>query len=121
MPRHWYLDINRLLCRFEVPESLPDLPLSGAQRRNILLSVKEALHNIVKHAEASEVDLTLSVQPDLLRIIIQDNGSGIDLHHLRTGGNGVRNIRRRMEAVGGSVDFKTNAGTIVTLSLPVSL
>ncbi len=116
-----YLDINRLLCRFEVPESLPDLPLSGAQRRNVLLSVKEALHNIVKHAEASEVDLTLSVQPDLLRIIIQDNGSGIDLHHLRTGGNGVRNIRRRMEAVGGSVDFKTNAGTIVTLSLPVSL
>ena len=60
-----YLEPTSIHYTFELPESLPDIPLSVEVRRNIYLVVREALHNVVKHSGATEVVINLTPQPPL--------------------------------------------------------
>ncbi|MBK8566131.1 MAG: hypothetical protein IPN76_23010 [Saprospiraceae bacterium] len=116
-----YLDVNGIQCSFQLPETIPAIELSGAQRRNILLAFKESLHNAVKHAQATAVSIRLQTDSVHFILSIHDNGRGIDLGKLRAGGNGVRNIAKRMEAIGGSAEFQVDNGTVVLLKMPISL
>jgi signal transduction histidine kinase len=92
-------------------------------RHDLFLVVKEALNNVLKHAAASELRLEVSVHGDLVRIMIEDNGCGFDAASGRPGrkGNGLDNMRRRMESCGGdlAVDSAHGRGTRITLSVPV--
>jgi signal transduction histidine kinase len=96
-----YLDGNALRFELLAPEELPEVTLSAQQRRNMLLVVKEALHNIVKHAHATEVLIAISCAEGLT-ISIVDNGNGLPRHADLGVGNGIRNMARRMEIVGGT-------------------
>ena len=113
-----YLSNNDLLCKVNLPDEIPHHIIKGETRRNIYLSVKECLHNIVKHAEATEVHITISLHKHV-DILIHDNGKGIDWENLRPFSNGMMNIRKRMRDAGGSVDFKNENGTTVALSIPL--
>ncbi|MFI5132338.1 MAG: two-component regulator propeller domain-containing protein, partial [Chitinophagales bacterium] len=113
-----YLSNNDLLCKVNLPDEIPHHIIKGETRRNIYLSVKECLHNIVKHAEATEVHITISLH-NHVDILIHDNGKGIDWENLRPFSNGMMNIRKRMRDAGGSVDFRNEDGTIVALSIPL--
>lgn len=97
-----YLDENELAFDLLVPDDIPETLLSAQQRRNVLLVVKEALHNIVKHAGASEVRIAIGCQVESLTISIIDNGSGLPRNADLGVGNGLRNMARRMEVLGGS-------------------
>lgn len=103
---------------FEAPEDLPDIRLSGEQRRNLYLTMKEALHNTIKHAEASRVAIEFRVE-DTIKVVIRDNGMGIRADELRRFGNGLRNMRQRMEAIGGSFTISGTDGTTVELCCPL--
>ncbi len=72
-----YLLAAGLPCRLDLPDSLEDVPLSSAQRHHLFLTVKEALHNIVKHAHATEARLSVRIHQRLLTIRVEDNGRGI--------------------------------------------
>jgi signal transduction histidine kinase len=96
-----YLDGNALRFELLAPEEVPEVMLSAQQRRNMLLVVKEALHNIVKHAHATEVLIVISCAEGLT-ISIVDNGNGLPRHADLGVGNGIRNMARRMEIVGGT-------------------
>ena len=61
-----YLDDNDLLGEINIPFDLPDVMLNGKMRHNIMLIVKESLHNIVKHAQASKVCLDLKINISVL-------------------------------------------------------
>jgi signal transduction histidine kinase len=113
-----FLENHGLAYHFEVPDPVPAVHLRGEQRRNIFLVIKEALHNVVKHARATEVDIRFSFN-GALSVIIQDNGRGIEAGNLRRFGNGLRNMRQRMEAVGGSFAMTTDQGTTITLGCPL--
>lgn len=52
-----YFDSTSVAVKVYIPENIPEISVDGKARRNILLCIKEALHNILKHAEASEVDI----------------------------------------------------------------
>ncbi len=100
------------------PEEIPAIPIRGEQRRNIYLASKEALHNIIKHAHATQVRLNISVN-GTLDIEIADNGKGIN-DSKNKWGNGLRNMEARMQQSGGSFNFSSaNPGTLVKLSLPL--
>jgi signal transduction histidine kinase len=89
-------------------------------RRNIFLSVKECLHNIVKHSGATKV--CFSVQLDeTIQIIIHDNGKGIDWNNRRAFSNGIENINKRMKEINGEVSFENEQGTKVSLTIPFIL
>jgi signal transduction histidine kinase/ligand-binding sensor domain-containing protein len=113
-----YLSENNITCTATIPDNLPDVFVSGEFRRNIFLSVKEVLHNIIKHAGATEVTLSIVVAQDLL-VTIQDNGKGFDPAHTRPFSNGLTNINIRIKNIGGTVTIQQQAGTRVQLTAPL--
>ena len=79
---------------------------SGEMRRNIFLSVKEALHNSSEDTPGRPaVDITITISKDLC-ILIHDNGKGINLENIRKYGNGLNNITKRMAEIGGFAGLK---------------
>ncbi|MEZ4739734.1 MAG: tetratricopeptide repeat protein [Flavobacteriales bacterium] len=100
-----YLDENGLRTIVEASGPWPDQELSTADRRNIFLVVKEALHNIVKHAQASTVQLTFLWDRGL-HVRVADDGSGLPRNAHLGIGNGLRNMQKRVEMVGGTIKFE---------------
>lgn len=99
------------------PETMNDLPLSGEQRRNIYLVIKEALHNIVKHANATDVSINLRVVEHYLTVFIRDNGKGFN--QPSAFGNGLKNMQHRIETIGGTFNISSDNGTIIELMCPL--
>jgi len=85
------------------------------------MAVREAIHNVVKHARSTEVRLRIAFEASTLRISIHDDGCGFDLA-ARPPGNGLGNLQRRLEDIGGSftIESRLGAGTTVFLRLPVA-
>jgi len=110
-----YFEDSGVHCRISIPENLPNIVVSGEIRRNVFLVVKEALNNVLKHSQATEVSITLERMPDGLRLFIQDNGKGIDFDKLRQFGNGLKNMKKRMDDIGISFSIENKNGTLITL------
>jgi signal transduction histidine kinase len=68
------------------------------------------LHNILKHAHASEVAISVRRQDDRFEFCIQDNGTGFNPAQIRPG-NGLRNLRKRTAEIGGQVEITSGPGT----------
>ncbi|MBN8641501.1 MAG: hypothetical protein J0L86_06770 [Flavobacteriales bacterium] len=115
-----YCGNNKLSVHFDYPETLLQSELSGEKRRNIFLSIKEVLHNIVKHAKASEVTVQV-IQSDKVHIIITDNGIGITTSKSQkpSSGNGQKNISERMKLVNATFSIEENNGTKIHFILPI--
>lgn len=104
------------------PAQVPEVIIRGEQRRNIYMTVKEALHNALKYAQATEVRLTIELTGNALSISVTDNGRGFDGTVVPGHGNGLRNMKRRMEEIGGTFVITSGAGgTEVTLQCPLQL
>ncbi|MBI4325134.1 MAG: hypothetical protein HY674_07700, partial [Chloroflexi bacterium] len=112
----------RVRCWHEVPTGVPELALKVGFRHSLLLAVKEALNNVVKHAGATEVWLRVAVEPNRLKIGIEDNGRGFVVHETRASGNGLRNIRERLAELGGQavISSTPGQGAQVTLIAPLN-
>ena len=115
-----YLANHDIPCEANTPMHLPGSFIPGEIRRNIFLAVKECLHNIVKHANASQVYFSVELNGKI-RIIIHDNGKGIDWNNQRPYSNGLQNIQKRLAEIKGEVDFVNENGTKVLLEVPLSL
>ena len=96
------------------------LPFSMEQRRNVYLVYKESLHNIVKHAQASGVEVRIFRQASELHIRITDNGQGFE-PTLNGNGNGLTNFQKRASEGGYSVTVcsEPGRGTSVEMRIPV--
>ena len=90
------------------PPRLPAKQLPGNTRRMIFLAYKEALHNILKHAQATRVYIEFALAHQHLDIRIHDNGHGFDPAAAGDAGNGLINMRKRMEDIGG--EFRIESG-----------
>jgi ligand-binding sensor domain-containing protein/signal transduction histidine kinase len=108
-------------CRQQISVNMPDRALPGELRHHIFFAVKEALANVLKHSNASEVWLRVTIRGSLLRIGIFDNGRGFPAARAAAGRNGLENIRRRMEAAGGRFMLRTrpNQGTQIIFRIPL--
>ncbi len=115
-----YLANHGIQCKANTPLHLPGTFIPGEVRRNTFLSVKECLHNIVKHANSSRVEFSVQLNRGI-EIIIHDNGKGIDLNNQRLNSNGLENIRKRMKEMNGQAQFINEQGTKVTLYIPMSV
>jgi signal transduction histidine kinase len=89
-----------LKCRLSIPDLPHEVPVSSSIRHNLAMTVKEAIHNTIKHAEATEVQVTVQYGNALLVIDVKDDGKGFD-PTARRQGNGLANMERRMTAAGG--------------------
>jgi len=116
-----YLRRSGIRCWMEMPEQLPDVPLSSEVRHNLFLTVKEALHNTVKHAEATAVRLRLEASSTTLSISISDDGKGFSMEKASAFGNGLHNMRKRLESIGGKFDMTSEPGkgTRIRMEIPL--
>jgi signal transduction histidine kinase/ligand-binding sensor domain-containing protein len=105
----------------DLPGDVPSLPLPANTRHHLLLVVKEALHNAVKHSNGTKIHLAIRFQDGKLTVVIDDDGVGFSTSSSRIGSNGLTNMCDRMEALGGSIDFQTSPenGGRVLLNLPL--
>ncbi|MGH7973378.1 MAG: sensor histidine kinase, partial [Limisphaerales bacterium] len=95
--------------RLKVADLPSDVPLSSQLRHNLILAVKEAVHNVIKHARASELSVSVDWDGQILTIGVEDNGCGVD--PAKTGsGNGLANMQRRLESSGGSFSLRSTPG-----------
>lgn len=102
---------------FQIPSYIPARILTGEQRRNIYLVMKEAIHNIIKHAAAGQVNITFQFD-NSIRIKIEDNGKGFDADKYNGFGNGLKNMEQRMKGIGGSFCLQHEKGITVSLTIP---
>jgi len=90
----------------------------------LLRAAQEALHNIHKHAQATQVQLTLSYMGDIVILDVQDDGVGLDeaAPSLFSGGFGLQAMRERVEACGGTLTLESDSGegTTVVITIPLS-
>jgi signal transduction histidine kinase len=89
-------------------------------RRDLVLMFKEALHNVVRHAQATEAEIVLAQQNGSLHLTVRDNGRGFDPAAPHSGGIGLANLQRRVAKHGGTVQLASAPahGTTLTLTLP---
>lgn len=106
--------------KLHLPEQIPDQELNGEFRHNILLVAKEALHNVVKHAEASQVLVSVEIDQQF-HMEISDNGKGFDRELVNQKGYGLNSMQKRVKAIGGEICWKHNSPTGTRLLVRVPL
>jgi signal transduction histidine kinase len=111
---------TNISCRFKVPMSLPAVTVEGRVRHDLLMAVKEALNNIVRHADATEAEFRMAVADGTLQIEIADNGKGF-AGGSEKDGHGLKNLPARLREIGGdcAVDSRVDGGTTVKIYLPL--
>ena len=82
---------------------------------------QEALTNTIRHAQASEVSVVLSLAQQRLQLSVEDNGQGFDVAHEKKGHLGLVGMRERAELIGGEclVESSLGQGTTVYVRLPL--
>ncbi len=94
----------------------PNKKLSVAVRRNLYLIFKEAINNIVKHSDATSVEVKLLNIKNTFQMFIRDNGQGFDPNSVKQG-NGIKNMKLRAERVNADLTIHTQKGVEVTLTM----
>lgn len=117
-----FLAMAGLRYRLEVPSQLPSIPISPELRHNVFLAAKESVNNVVKHSHATAAWLRLRLEADRFTLEIEDNGTGLPTGADQKGRNGLRNMRKRLEEIGGAFGIAPGqeGGTRVSLTAPLA-
>ncbi|MDI9308865.1 MAG: histidine kinase [Limnohabitans sp.] len=94
-----FLSKTGIKCTFQTSITENNTLLENETRRNLFLCIKEALNNIYKHSQATEVNIVFILEKDSFQIHILDNGIGISEN---PNGNGLKNMQDRMQTIGGA-------------------
>jgi len=93
-----------------------EIPLTPAQESVVALVVREAVTNVVRHAGARNCLLRLQPVNGSCQLEIHDDGRGGSMVE----GNGLRGMRERIEALGGTVERDTRTGTRLRIEFPLA-
>lgn len=113
-------DKAQMRRRLRLAELPRGVQVSSHVRHNVVMAVKEAVHNIIKHAKASEVSMFVDWRDWTLTIRVQDDGCGFESNGSASG-NGLANMRRRLQQLGGSCAIGRNESQGTTVTLQVRL
>ncbi len=111
-----YFGRTNILFNKQVNINNPETNITTEIRRNILLVIKEACNNIVKHSQASVVNFVATEENNLFIIKISDNGVGIK--ESRKEGYGLTTMKSRTQNIGGNLEmFSSETGTHINISI----
>ena len=111
---------SQLRCRFYLSDLPKNPQVSSQTRHNFSMVVKEAVHNVIKHARASEVVVRVEFIGEILHISVSDNGCGFRISE-QTSGNGLNNMKRRLEDIGGTCFIESEPGKGTTIHLRLTM
>lgn len=103
-----FLEDAGIECNIHFPDQVPDKIISTEFRRNVFLILKEALNNMVKHANATKAEIIIKISANFFSLRIEDNGRGMHDMTKSSFGNGLSNMKKRAEESGGTFEFKNN-------------
>lgn len=122
-----FLDNANIKCHANTID-VPAVPLTSEFRRNVFLTIKEALNNVVKYASTDKVEIKMEIKlPEngnpnaLLLIHIIDFGKGFQNQKLNETTNGLYNMKERMEGISGKFEVDLTKGVHIKLTAPLLL
>jgi signal transduction histidine kinase len=113
-------DQAQFRCRFYVVDLPDEVQVSSQTRHNISMAVQEAVHNVIKHAGAAEITITIEFTNNLLAITVHDDGRGFKLTDHPVG-NGLINIKQRLNDIGGGCVIESQPGKGTTIQMSVKI
>jgi ligand-binding sensor domain-containing protein/two-component sensor histidine kinase len=119
------LDAQEISYRFNSLENLKDVSVGSDVRREAYMIFKECVNNAVKHSGAKKIDFRINLENEFLVIEISDDGRGFDTEEAENldslGGNGLINMRRRADNLGGTflIDSAPGKGTRAVIRIPI--
>jgi signal transduction histidine kinase len=116
-----FLGLANITWVLEGPFEADHYVVDSRHRHQLFLAFKEALTNVVRHAEATEVRLNIQMKQKQIRLTISDNGQGWANGEQIEGMDGVTNMRTRLQKLGGrfEISSKAGAGTVVRFDVPL--
>jgi PAS domain S-box-containing protein len=110
---------TQIPCLVQVPDNLPSLP--DATAIGLFRILQESLTNVMRHAEAHTVELSLTLNDGVLCMRIADDGKGFDLRAERPASFGLVGMRERVLIMGGQLHLDTLPGEGTTLRIHIPL
>ncbi len=83
--------------------------------------IQELISNILKHANATKIDIHLTQQANQLTLIIEDNGKGFDTQNSASFGIGIANVKQRVAGIGGEITFDSHIGKGCSVIIEINL
>ncbi|HEX7654457.1 MAG TPA: RICIN domain-containing protein, partial [Verrucomicrobiae bacterium] len=114
-----FLAKTSITCRIETPRTYPAKVVSAEVRNHFFSAAKEALNNAVRHGHPTTITLRLAATEEYFEGVIQDDGCGFE-PATAVPGNGLQNLRSRMQQVGGTCHLESapQQGTSIRLRVP---
>jgi signal transduction histidine kinase len=116
-----FLEGTGISASFESIENFPSIELSAELRRNIFLVMKEIVNNAVKHSHASNFNLKLDFCDGKFLLSLSDNGTGFSSEQKSKFGNGLTNMKKRIEDIGGIISIESSASTGTMIQIEVAI
>jgi two-component system sensor histidine kinase DesK len=111
------LDAAGVVLHYESPSDATSVPLAAYEETVLSLAVREAVTNIVRHAQATRCTMRLSTTPDGYRaLLVEDDGK----HRITREGNGLRGMRERVLGLGGRLSIRSEQGTALLVEIPLA-
>lgn len=104
-----YLDGISMEPHFDFPLQVPVRIIDPELKRNIFLVLKESLNNAVKYAKSKDIWVSFQTDGQTFQLVVRDNGVGFNLQEIAPdgGGNGLLNMKTRMEQLGCALSIKS--------------
>jgi signal transduction histidine kinase len=110
-------DNSSIQLEVDFPFQMEEFTLSPHSRKNIFLAVKESLNNSLKYSQASSLKIAYYMLHSKHIIVIEDNGIGFNLAHVRKFGNGIHNIQKRLKDIDGEAQIWSEEGNGTRIQL----
>lgn len=120
-----FLKDSGVALELDIPMRFGAIPITSELRHELLLCAKESLRNVVTHANARSVKLSIEYKAPMLSLHIHDDGRGMspksESGPRQKGGNGLNNLKERTSKLGGEllIESQPGKGTHVTIQLPI--
>ncbi|WP_243405414.1 sensor histidine kinase [Solimicrobium silvestre] len=108
-------------ANIQLSTQIQTLPLTAATENVLALTLREAVTNIVRHANATHCEIKLELEMDFIVLQIQDNGVGVKNVAAIQQGNGLIGMHERVNATGGRLALKVNNGLALQLFIPMGV
>lgn len=106
---HRQLEYSGIAYKIILPENGDQVVMTGQQRRNILLLIKEMVNNAIKHSKAKNIAVKADVVNNGISFCVQDDGTGFDTEKNHQG-NGLKNTQSRIKELGSVLKVESQSG-----------
>jgi len=110
---------NDLKMKFDFQESEKEIIVKGQIRHHLFLTIKEILNNIIKHSDATEVEIAIAMKNNKLHTSISENGMGFTRDEISNYGKGIKSIDKRMKTIDSKITYDKAERMNISIATPL--